>query len=210
MEQLYKLINFATKEKHICKRIIVNYNPNPTGLDLDNVFTYFITDEEIKQGDWWFNLDNYLIDNDSEIAELANNAPSCKKLIATDKESVELTKYFDGIAKNIFVTPPQIIENLGKDLATQTIENTVGLKTTTEKLIVTASFVEGYCKHAEKYPYSDEDMIEYSEWCLKQDITSKGPFKYVDFEGKIITTKDLFEYWKSIQFPQVYFSTNKN
>ena len=44
--------------------------------------------------------------------------------------------------------------------------------------------------------YTDKEMIDFSQWCLKQDICSRGDGQYVNDKGKIITVKDLFEQWK--------------
>lgn len=43
---------------------------------------YIISDEEIKEGDWWINLDDSNIYH-TIFWQLANNAPSCKKIVLT-------------------------------------------------------------------------------------------------------------------------------
>ena len=43
---------------------------------------YITSDEEIKRNDYWINVDNNTISN-GEMFELANDAPSCKKIILT-------------------------------------------------------------------------------------------------------------------------------
>ena len=44
--------------------------------------------------------------------------------------------------------------------------------------------------------YTDKEMIDFSQWCLIQDICSRGDGQYVNNKGQIITVKDLFEQWK--------------
>lgn len=41
---------------------------------------YLINDDEICNGEWYFNIDNNEIRND--LTDLANDAPSCKKIVA--------------------------------------------------------------------------------------------------------------------------------
>jgi hypothetical protein len=55
---------------------------------------YFLSDDEIKEGDYWFNLDDNTINNDISLYKLANNAPSCKKIIATTDESLTTEKQY--------------------------------------------------------------------------------------------------------------------
>jgi hypothetical protein len=60
---------------------------------------YVVSDDQIKDGDWYFNTDmrtkEYgVIKADERLAKLATNAPSCKKIIATTDSS--LTIKIDG------------------------------------------------------------------------------------------------------------------
>ena len=56
---------------------------------------YITTDDEIKEGDTWINLDTNTIHN-GNLFELANRAPSCKKIIAaTDPELTGITKEWE-------------------------------------------------------------------------------------------------------------------
>ncbi|MDB4343465.1 hypothetical protein OAA15_00430 [bacterium] len=52
------------------------------GLLSGNQHLYITSDDEIKEGDWWINFDTNTIHN-GNLFELANRAPSCKKIIAT-------------------------------------------------------------------------------------------------------------------------------
>lgn len=55
-----------------------------------NQHLYIISDDKIEDGDYWINLDNNTINNNVGIANFANNAPSCKKIIATTDTSLVL------------------------------------------------------------------------------------------------------------------------
>ena len=48
---------------------------------------YITSDEEIKRIDYWLNIDNNTISN-GEMFELANDAPSCKKIILTTDQDL--------------------------------------------------------------------------------------------------------------------------
>ena len=48
---------------------------------------YITSDEEIKRNDYWINVDNNIISN-GEMFELANDAPSCKKIILTTDQDL--------------------------------------------------------------------------------------------------------------------------
>lgn len=51
---------------------------------------YITNDEEIKEGDYWVNLDKNQIFY-GNLYDLANNAPSCKKIIATTDPELKVT-----------------------------------------------------------------------------------------------------------------------
>jgi len=50
---------------------------------------YFVSDDEIKAMDYWINLNDNSVNNRYAYAGLANNAPSCKKIIATTDKSLK-------------------------------------------------------------------------------------------------------------------------
>lgn len=62
---------------------------------------YIISNDEIKEGDVWFNKDDQSI-NTGINWSFANNAPSCNKVIATTNESLKLKKYnsFNSCCRN--------------------------------------------------------------------------------------------------------------
>jgi hypothetical protein len=73
---------------------------------------YIISDDEIKDGDYWINLDNNIINNNISIANFANNAPSCKKIIATTDTSLKVITGIVGSSLGISLPQPsrQFIE----------------------------------------------------------------------------------------------------
>ena len=57
------------------------------------------------------------------------------------------------------------------------------------------TFIEGVKWEQER---SYNDMIEFVEWFIWQDITSRGKMTYVNKEGKLITTKELLKQWQQL------------
>ena len=55
--------------------------------ECENKHIYITNDEEIKRIDYWLNIDNNTISN-GEMFELANDAPSCKKIILTTDQDL--------------------------------------------------------------------------------------------------------------------------
>ena len=55
--------------------------------ECENKNIYITSDEEIKRIDYWLNIDNNTISN-GEMFELANDAPSCKKIILTTDQDL--------------------------------------------------------------------------------------------------------------------------
>lgn len=58
------------------------YTEEATEFGFPPQHLYFLSDKEIKESDFWFNLDDSSI-NYGELYSIANYAPSCKKIIAT-------------------------------------------------------------------------------------------------------------------------------
>lgn len=61
---------------------------------LQNQNIYITSDKEIKRIDYWLNIDNNTISN-GEMFELANDAPSCKKIILTTDKSLDGVQEID-------------------------------------------------------------------------------------------------------------------
>lgn len=177
----YRLINSKTKEEHLCDKVIID------GFD------YYVSDGDRIVGDCYigkgFNGKNLFQWSSSQ----ENQYPNQKgKVIATNNPNIDIPKVVDE-AENLF----------WKIINSETPQST-------DELLLQATkygFKFGYNKSQETHPYSDEDMIEFGWWCLRQDITSRGEGKYVTNKGQIVTTKELLQIWKEQQSKIVYYET---
>jgi hypothetical protein len=64
----------------LCESVLSKYTINGQHI-------YITSDEEIKEGDWWLNRDDNKIYH-NVFWQLANNAPSCKKIILTTDQDL--------------------------------------------------------------------------------------------------------------------------
>lgn len=100
----YRVIMLATDNTRNPK--LFKGNDNKLSLDFRRISSsmyhlYILSDDEIKLNDWYLNLDvrttEYgVIQADTErLVKLANDAPSCKKIIATTDISLLIEKEMD-------------------------------------------------------------------------------------------------------------------
>ena len=86
------------------------YNKRKLNTWFKPQYLYITSNDEIKEGDWWLNKDDNSLNNDSSIAHLANNAPSCKKIIATNDDSLKLhtvEEYPLGASMDVYKNLPE-------------------------------------------------------------------------------------------------------
>ena len=180
----YKLINKTTGEEHLCEKVVVD------GWD------YYVSDEDlgINKPFWgycwnWRNKINYFENGLSEYARGRNylppNAPK-QKIIATNNPSIDIPKVVDEVEK---------FEN---EYFKNTSWGSVNPKGHYEALRA------GYNKSQETHPYSDEDMVEFNEWCNKNYEFDNRCNHWFHGNG-YYTTKELLQLWKEQRTKTLYY-----
>lgn len=191
----YKLINKQTKEEHLCDKVTMD--------GFDYYVSDFVSEHHPKEG-WFFkfgvvfNLKENLKYSDWREAwfacTIANLMSQYKKVIATNNPNIDIPKVVDEI----------------EELADEYFKTTsFG---STNKYASYKKFKDGYKKSQETHPFSEEDMIEFAEWCrdkaVREFAYSVGETNNWELKGeqKIKTTKELLELWKEKQPKIIYYN----
>jgi len=95
----------------LCKKEAGMYDNRVASITPQHI--YITNDEEIKLNDYWLNVDNNTISN-GEMFELANDAPSCKKII--------LTTYQDLIKDGVKAIDDEFLEWFVKNPSCEEVE----------------------------------------------------------------------------------------
>jgi hypothetical protein len=180
----YKLINKTTNEETICTKVVVD------GFD------YYIAHGLKKYKDYFYVSLGDTIEQYEESVDYGNFHPDSigwKKIIATNNPSIDVPKVLDEV----------------KELAVK-IVYTTGIIPTSNIYGQFVGFQNGYNKSQETHPYSEEDMIEFTEWCSINfwvyDSNNKiweNSFERGDEFSK--TTKELLEIWKEQKTKTIYY-----
>ena len=174
----YKLINTKTKEEHLCNKITIG------GFD------YYVSDEEIKVGDW------YTWDGNK------NNAPS----LCTDTynessilDSQGFTKFYKVVATtNPNIDIPQILEEPNETLIHQ-IAADLGYRMLPDDL--EEGIKAGYKESQETHPFNEDDVEFFVKKALED---AKKSVCWSDEYYKHLT-KELLQLWKEQQHKIVYY-----
>ena len=180
---MYKLKNIKTKEEHLCDKVIID------GFD------YYVSDEKYAVGE------NCIGEDEGGLrihkCVILNNclAIGCKKVIATNNPNIDVPKVVDEV-----------------DQYTMAKEYAIKTKSPNRESH-RQGFVKGYNKSQETHPFSEEDMIEFAEWCQKpclEDLRqpnvvyiSSGNFYW--YKHKKYTPKELLQLWKERNPKKVYY-----
>lgn len=171
-----ELRNKNTGEKHLCEKVTV-----------DNSDFYYVDKavphEELVFGRWYYSekeQDYNMFQN----GQPKENYTDWKEIIATNASAIMIPKVIDDI--DVFAN------EYCKE------QDRIG------EYHDYYSYKEGYNKHAETHPYSEEDMVEFAEWlALNTNPTSiHGECLYKNVR---YTTQDLLHIWKSQQSQVIYF-----
>ena len=149
-------------------------------------FDYYINDDVFYEGEYFIHISS------KKILNSLNNHPSTnnKKILATNNKDLKLPIVIDEIE--------QIANNNSKKY----------------KVKVTAknAFIEGYNKACSSYPYNEEDIIGFTEWCAVNYCPSSvyGSVKYWQkghYQNKeyFYSTKELLDIWKDEKINIVYY-----
>lgn len=156
-------------------------------------FDYYVSDEQAKEGFY-----GYIDFQGGDVKKVGKHfADDWKKVIATNDTNIDLPKVVDEVEKFIKKT-------FYKEDGINFKRSTIGA----DDLI--NGFKIGYNKSQETHPNSDEDMIEFGEWCkinYSYNQKSKYWYKYADKTDDIrpYTTKELLQLWKEQQPKIIYY-----
>ena len=174
----YELRNKNTGEKYLCEKVTIDKGDF---YYVDKVVPF----EELVFGRWYYSEkeNDY---NMFQSGQPKENYTDWKEIIATNASAIKL---------------PQVIydiEVFANEYCKE--QDRVG------EYHDYYSYKEGYNKHAETHPYSEEDMVEFVEYLDNTGYTqvTNGFWKsFNDEKGK--TTKELLQTWKSQQPQVLYF-----
>jgi hypothetical protein len=153
-------------------------------------FDYYVNDGGV--GDEYYyhiNLKQILHSNNRHIDYLAS-----KKIIATNNPDVAL---------------PGVVDEV-KELANKTIY-VDGIIPTSNIWGQCKGFVLGYNKSQETHPFTEEDMIEFTEWCSEKAgrvENKENTWHYHETlqQAEYKTTKELFQIWKEQRVKTLYYN----
>lgn len=136
---------------------------------------YYVSDEEIKdvrphKGKWQVEKGYILNQFPTYLTDLSE----CKLVIATNNPNIDI---------------PQVVDEV-EELAEKIIPNLI------RRQYVKIGFIAGYNKSQETHPNSDDDMVEFADWCETN---------YDDL--KPYTIKELLQLWKEQKTKTLYYET---
>lgn len=133
--KIYKLINTKTKEEHLCNKITID------GFD------YYVSDTritELSANDRYYTI----VENPRRIVRYSKHIQSKDAvIIATNNPNIDVPKVVDEV-----------------DQYTMAKEYAIKTKSPNRESH-RQGFVKGYNKSQETHPFSEEDMIDFYEWC---------------------------------------------
>ena len=192
----YKLINKQTNEEHLCDKVTID------GC------SYYVSNEKATEGFY-----GYINFQGGDIKKIGKYfADDWKKVIACNNPNIDIPKVVDDIEG---LAIEYLNDNYGYVWDKGDIDN----------------FKYAYSKSQETHPFSEEDMIEFYEWCNFPIYREHGNLgfnkrvmpQFPDYnvytiidetgksilpQGKFLTTKELFQFWKEQQPKIVYYGTN--
>ena len=194
--QKYKLINLQTKGEHLCDKVTIDG------------FNYYVSDEEIKESDWYLawetinNIEsNHIVQKatDSEPVGMYSWASNYKKVIATNNPNIDILKVVDEVEEIVDYS-----ESLAKSLYNPEAHRNDAIKS-----LLAVACQSGYNKSQETHPFSEEDVIEFAEFVAKytdKNKNHKGEMLHAKskYDGSE-RTKDLLQLWKEQKPKKVYY-----
>lgn len=146
-------------------------------------FEYYVGDTDIRINDYYLTFDNgVVIGNVRKCEDSSYNFIYCKKVIACNNPNIDIPNVGDEV------------ELLAKEYVKG--EEVVSFHTR-------KGYKTGYNKSQETHPNSDEDMIEFTEWCIKEAEWYTEHNKWM-YGYSFLTTKELLQLWKE-QRPKIIY-----
>ena len=182
----YKLINNQTKEEHLCDKVTLD------GFD------YYVSDKESESNDWCYYSKDIKSPIKYQRGEYLTNGIKSPKVIATNNSNIDIPKVVDEI----------------EILAWDIINNNSSIIEDNEQVIGFTAFMEGYNKSQETNPFSEDDMIDFYEWCDTSDEAARfwsnnkiNPDMNGSHYQKIKNKrKELLQIWKEQQPKTLYYA----
>lgn len=182
----YKLINNQTGEETLCDKVTIDE------------FDYYVNDEDLGINkafwgycwNWWYKIQFF----ENGLREDARGRKGIQKIICTNNPNIDIPKVVDKVERLKFIYN----EGGNKDVFTTGILTGIEI---------------GYNKSQETHPNSDEDMIEFNEWCetsaeanlfwRRNRIDPKMDGSHNKIRKQKM--KELLQIWKSQHPKKVYY-----
>lgn len=185
----YKLINKQSAEEHLCDKVIIDgfdyYVSKGCIISIEDVVTDGANLFTVKQ-----NFNEYIRLHDEGFNLVKIHISRLKKVIATTNPSIDI---------------PQVVNEV-KELAKH--EHNFNHKSVNE-ISFRLGFEEGYNKSQETHPFSEKDMIEFTNWCQNQyfysSVEKKWSTEFKIYDGTLYTTKELLQIWKEQRLKIIYY-----
>lgn len=171
----YKLINAKTKEETLCNKITIN------GFD------YYVSDEKpVKNTKPCYCYNSVKGTLDDDIVFYQGVMPmyhyeGFKIIITTTNPAIDIPKVID----KVDLLYPRLDVRSSKDTMNIYLR-------------------EGYNKAKETYQYTEQDMIEFADWCINIPKKDKDLLR----NNPDITTKELLSIWKEQQIKTIYYGND--
>lgn len=200
-------------------KYLLKQNKEDKGILCDKVtidgYSYYVSEEEIKVGDWYTwdgnknNAPSLCTDtyNESSILD-SQGFTKFYKVIAATNPNIDIPKVVDEIEKLAF----DYYEEVKKEYYSNGQKAQLP-KSNKEFQAMGDGFIAGYNKSQETHPFSEDDMIEFAEWCQKPSLEDlrqpnvvyipSGNFYW--HKHKKYTPKELLQLWKEQQSKIVYY-----
>lgn len=152
-------------------------------------FDYYVSEDEIKVGDYYLTFTNKtVIGNVRRCEDSSYSFTHCKKVIATNNPNIDIPKIINEnkLRDMLFVLDGQDVYKAHDQYSQTALGGFLrGCK-------------HGYSKSQETHSFSEEDMIEFTEWIIRRNWQKIN----IIFEK---TTKELLQLWKEKQPKIVYY-----
>ena len=191
---MYKLVNIKTGQEIICDKI-----------QIEN-FDYYVSDEGyFKHNDLnvpsdFSKVSDISITKIPDLDIVNDSRNGYKKVIATNNPNIDIPKVVNEVEK---IADEWFLIN-GYNQFDYIHSHRIPDAITTNKL-----FKTGYNKSQETHPFSEEDMIEFAEWCQNQyfysTVEKKWSTEFKIYDGVLYTTKELLKIWKEQQPKTIYY-----
>jgi hypothetical protein len=179
----YLLKNKTTNEEVLCTKVVVD------GFD------YYVSDEKIKIDEYYIDDTNAIRQAITECETYWTTRKSYKKLIATNNPSIDIPQIVDEVV-SVFKTHFEIEDG-------EPFPQTQGDKNIIEY------FEEGYNEHSKTHTLSDDEVVEFNDWCIKNyccEILFSGKwYKRNGDDETEYTSKELLQLFKEQQIKTMIY-----